>query len=86
MEVYKRETQEVIKRFLARRLGFPECIAALDAALAGLVPRLTGEELPELRAVILGNNEIVVKGMARATGRGLPVGHHEFPFRLGLGA
>jgi hypothetical protein len=34
MEVYKRETQEVIKRFLARRLSFPECIAALDAALA----------------------------------------------------
>ena len=31
MEVYKRETQEVIKRFLARWLGFPECIPALDA-------------------------------------------------------
>jgi hypothetical protein len=65
MEVYKRETQEVIRRFLAHRLSFPECIAALDAALAGLVPRLTGEELAELRAVMLSNNEIVMKEMER---------------------
>jgi hypothetical protein len=27
MEIYERETQEVIKRFLDRRLSFPECIA-----------------------------------------------------------
>jgi hypothetical protein len=33
MEVYERETQEVLKRFLERRLSFAECIAALDAAL-----------------------------------------------------
>jgi len=36
MEVYDRETHEIIRRFLARRIGFPECIAALDAALAVL--------------------------------------------------
>jgi hypothetical protein len=40
MEVYKQETREVIRRFLARRLSFPDCIAALDAALAGLVPKV----------------------------------------------
>jgi len=73
MEVYERETQEIIKRFLDRRLSFPECIAALDAALAGLIPRLTGEELPRLRIVILANNEIVMKEMER---RGSP---HEKP-------
>jgi len=65
MEVYKRETQEVIRRFLARWLSFPECIAALDAALADLVPRLAGEELDELRAVMLANKEIVMKAMER---------------------
>ena len=65
MEVYKRETQEVIRRFLARRLSFPQCIATLDAALAGLVPRLAGEELMNLRAVMLANNEIVMKEMER---------------------
>ena len=45
MEVYERETAEIIKRFLARRLTFPKCIAALDAALAGLIPELTGDRI-----------------------------------------
>ena len=65
MEVYERDTQETIKRFLARRLSFPECIAALDAALAGLVPTLTGDQIPRLRIVMLANNEIVMKEMQR---------------------
>ncbi len=65
MEVYKRETQEVIKRFLTHRLSFPECIAALDAALAGLVPRLTADELPVLRTLMMANNELVIKEMER---------------------
>jgi hypothetical protein len=65
MEVYERETQEVIRRFLDRRISFAECIAALDAALAGLIPTLTGEQIPRLRIVMLANNEIVMKEMAR---------------------
>jgi hypothetical protein len=65
MEVYERETQEVLKCFLERRLSFAECIAALDAALAGLVPTLTGEQIPRLRIVMLANNEIVMKEMER---------------------
>jgi hypothetical protein len=66
MEVYKRETQKVIKRFLRHRLSFPGCIAALDAALADFIPRLTGpEQLAPLRAVILANNETVMKEMER---------------------
>jgi hypothetical protein len=65
IDAYERETQEIIKRFLDRRLSFPECIAALDAALAGLIPQLTGEELPRLRIVMLANNEIVMKEMER---------------------
>jgi hypothetical protein len=70
MEVYKSETQEVIRRFLANRLSFPDCVAALDAALAGLVPRLEDGQLPALRALMLANNEIVMKEMER---RGPPV-------------
>lgn len=69
MEVYERETQEVIRRFLDHRITIPECIAALDAALAGLIPTLIGEQLPRLRVVMLANNEIVMKEMAR---RGAP--------------
>jgi hypothetical protein len=33
--------------------------------LADLVPRLSGEELAELRALMLANNEIVMKEMER---------------------
>jgi hypothetical protein len=71
MEVYERETAEVIRRFLDRRISFPECIAALDAALAGVIPHLTGEQLPRLRMVMRANNETVMKEMAR---RGPPAG------------
>ena len=69
MEVYKRETSDLINRFLLRRLSFPDCISALDSALAGLIPRLHPEDLPLLREVMLTNNERVMKEMER---RGLP--------------
>jgi hypothetical protein len=44
---YKRETNEALGRFLGHRLKFPECIAALDAAPSGLIPKLTPGQLPE---------------------------------------
>jgi hypothetical protein len=65
MEVYKRETRDVINRFLDHGLSFPDCIAALDAALARLIPRLPDEELDSLRAVMFANNDIVMKEMER---------------------
>jgi hypothetical protein len=65
MEVYKRETQEIVNRFLGHRLTFPDCIAALDAALAGLVPKLKPYQLPELRAVMLVNNARVMTEMEK---------------------
>jgi len=65
MERYKHETHEVIERFLRHELSFPDCIAALDAALADLIPRLTSEQLDPLRALMLANNEIVMKEMER---------------------
>jgi hypothetical protein len=63
VEVYKSETQEVLHRFLGHRLKFPACIAALDAALAGLIPKLKPEQPPELRTIMLANNERVMKEM-----------------------
>lgn len=71
MEAYERETAEVIRRFLARGISFPECIAALDAALADIIPRLQEGQLPRLRIVMLAKNEIVMNEMAR---RGPPGG------------
>jgi CRP/FNR family transcriptional regulator, cyclic AMP receptor protein len=65
MEVYKSETREVIKRFLRRKLSFDDCMAALDAALADLTSRATGEQIASLRTLILENNDIVMKEMER---------------------
>lgn len=64
MEVYERETKDVIRRFLSRKLTFPACIAALDAALAGLIPHVQPAQLNELRALMLANNNRVMEEMA----------------------
>jgi CRP/FNR family cyclic AMP-dependent transcriptional regulator len=82
MEVYKSETHEVIKRFLSRRLSFDDCMAALDAALADLTSRATGEQIASLRGVILENNNIVMKEMER---RGPPPFDAEILAALGDG-
>jgi hypothetical protein len=65
MEAYERETQLVIERFLHHELSFPDCIAALDAALADFMPRMTGDQIDRVRVVMLANNEIVVKEMEK---------------------
>lgn len=70
MQAYETETTEIIKRFLRHKLKFPECISALDAALARLTPRMTDEQVGRLRIVILANNEIVMKEMERRGARG----------------
>ena len=70
MEVYKSETREVLNRFLHHRLSFPNCIAALDAALAGLVPTLTAEQIARLREIMMANNAVVMHEMEkRSVGR-----------------
>ena len=65
MEVYERETTEVILRFLSRKLTFPACIAALDASLSRLIPEMQPAQLYELRDIMLANNEKVMNEMAR---------------------
>jgi len=64
VDVYKQETREILRRFLAHELSFPDCIAALDAALAGLLPTLKPEQLDEVRLVMIANNERVMDEMA----------------------
>ncbi len=72
MEAYKSETQKVIKRFLHFHLSDGGCTHALDAALARLIPRMHQEDLPALRALMLANNEIVMKEMERRGKMGTP--------------
>lgn len=65
MKAYELETQRIVRRFIDREISFPDCIAALDAALANLIPEMPAEALPALRAIMLSNNEIVMKEMER---------------------
>ena len=65
MEVYRRETREVVRRFLDNQLCFADCISALDAALARFIPRMESKQLGELRIEMLANNEVVMNEMAR---------------------
>jgi len=65
VEVYRQETREIVRRFRSHQLSFPNCIAALDAALAGLLPRLRPEQLDGVRAEMLANNATVMEEMAR---------------------
>ena len=65
VEVYRRETREVIRRFLIHQLSFPNGIAALAAALAGILPKLKPDQLDQVRAVMLANNETVMEEMAK---------------------
>jgi hypothetical protein len=52
MDVFNRETREAMKPFLDRRPNFPDCIAPLNAVLAGLTPGLTGEQIAPFCALI----------------------------------
>lgn len=65
LEIYRRETQEIINRFLDHRLTFSECIGGLDAALADVTQRVSQEQTISLRILIAANNEIVTKEMER---------------------
>ena len=56
LAIYKRQTQNAVKRFLCDQTSFPACIAALDAALGKLIQTLDAKDLPAFREVILANN------------------------------
>ena len=69
MEVYERETDEVVRRFLVGRLSPTACISALDSALEDLIPRLKADDAMRLRIVMLSNNEIVMNELERRSHR-----------------
>jgi hypothetical protein len=63
MEVYKKQTEKAVRRFLNHEITFPECISALDGAFARLIRRLSRDQIAPLRAV--ANNDRVMKEMER---------------------
>jgi hypothetical protein len=67
--MYKSESRTLVRRFRYHQISFPLCISYLDAALARFIPRLKAGDIDELRAVMLANNEAVMKEAER---RGQP--------------
>jgi hypothetical protein len=63
VEVYKKEVNEILNRFIRHKIRFTECIGALNAALASLIPRLKPEDLAELHSVMLTNQGHIKKEM-----------------------
>ena len=68
MEVYRRETQKIIERFIAHRLTFFECRSALDAALVDFTRRAPQNSLASLIELISENGEIVRNEMEMRLG------------------
>ena len=65
MKVYRSETRLLVRRFRFHQISFPTCTSYLDAALARFIPRFMPGEIDELRAVMLANNEAVMKDAER---------------------
>ena len=71
MDIYERETTEVVKLFMTRKISFAACIAALDSALEDFIPKLKPEDATRLRIVMLSNHEIIMNELERR-GASLP--------------
>lgn len=65
MKVYRRETSDIVRRFLAHQIDYRECIASLDAALASAVLRTDVKNMAGIRGASLINNNIIIKEMQR---------------------
>jgi hypothetical protein len=65
MEAYKTETREILNRFIARRISYRKCLAALDTALSGVLPNLGPEHLPAAQTAVLANSETLMNEMKR---------------------
>jgi hypothetical protein len=65
MQVYKSETREILRRYQAGQISRHHCIAALDAAAAGLVPYLKADDFPEAAGLISANTATLAEETKR---------------------
>lgn len=65
MDAFKRATGRIIDRFMRHACTLPACVEALDAELAGFIPRMTDGQLADLREVLMKNNDLVMEEMTR---------------------
>jgi len=61
MEVFKRETEEILQQLRDGQISYTKCIAALDVAFAALIPRLADGQSRPVRGVFLTNRNLAIK-------------------------
>lgn len=57
MEVYKAETQEILKRYADQRISRHQCVQALNAAAVGTIHNLKPDQLKEFQDAVRANEE-----------------------------
>jgi hypothetical protein len=65
MEVYRRETEEILQRFLKGRITSRECMVGLDVAFAAAMPLISNEQMESARQIFFANMEAVQKEISR---------------------
>ncbi len=65
MEDYKAETSEILSRYLAHEISISDCVAMLNMALAGLIPSLRGDQILELRAIMVANTNTMMEELEK---------------------
>ena len=57
MELYKSETAEILRLYAVGEISRHECINRLDAAVAGLFPRMTAKDSTAFQSEMLVTEE-----------------------------
>ena len=65
MDTYRRETQDILARFLEAKISFSECETALNDAFGGVFVRLNGEQLDSLRVLLMAIGDNLTREMER---------------------
>src|ERR1700679_4143530 len=59
VNVYRRETKEIVSRFLSGQLTLDQCSAALYEEFSGALPDIGPNDLPDLQAITNSNDETI---------------------------
>jgi hypothetical protein len=67
MEVYRQETEEILRIFLAGQITAVHCHTALYTAFSGVLPRVGPDDVETVRAISEANNRTIDEEMERRT-------------------
>jgi hypothetical protein len=68
MEVYRRETDDIMSRFLSGKLTREQCLAALYNAFTRVLPQIGSRDIPTMRAIVKANDETIQRELWRRRG------------------